>query len=113
MTANGAALHALSFKMWHSLISSGLAQLNHEGLQLRRYYVLPNHLAMYIARQFTRASLQEIGREFGDRHHTTVLHSIGKIEKLRHSVSGLWTVLHATRVLSSDCSDGHISFKGP
>ena len=40
---------------------------------------------MYIARQLTEASLQEIAREFGGRHHTTVLHSINKIEEMRRS----------------------------
>jgi hypothetical protein len=40
---------------------------------------------MYIARQLTGASLEEIGREFGGRHHTTALHCIRKIEKLRCS----------------------------
>jgi DnaA-like protein len=49
----------------------------------RRAYVLPRQIAMYIARQLTGASLQEIGREFGGRHHTTVLHSINKIEMRR------------------------------
>jgi chromosomal replication initiator protein len=37
---------------------------------------------MYIARQLSGAALQEIGREFGGRHHTTVLHSINRIERL-------------------------------
>ena len=41
----------------------------------RRAYVLPRQLAMYIVRQLTGASIEEIGRVFGDRHHTTVLHS--------------------------------------
>lgn len=48
----------------------------------RRPYVLPRQLAMYIARRLTRATLQEIGREFGGRHHTTVLPAIHKIEAL-------------------------------
>jgi hypothetical protein len=49
----------------------------------RRAYVLPRQLAMYIARQLTGATLEEIGRQFGGRHHTTVLHSINKIERIR------------------------------
>jgi hypothetical protein len=49
----------------------------------RRSYVLPRQLAMYIARHLTGASLEEIGREFGDRHHSTVLHSINRIETMR------------------------------
>ena len=40
---------------------------------------------MYVARQVTAASLQEIGQQFGGMHHTTVLHSINKIEELRRS----------------------------
>jgi chromosomal replication initiator protein len=40
---------------------------------------------MYIARQFTGASLKEIGRELGNRHHSTTLHSIRKIEEMRRS----------------------------
>jgi len=44
---------------------------------------------MYIARQLTGASLQEIGREFGGRHYNTVLHSIDKIEEVRRSDKAL------------------------
>ena len=51
----------------------------------RRAYVLPRQLAMYITRRLTGASLQEIGLEFGNRHHTTVLHSIKKIDQVRRS----------------------------
>jgi hypothetical protein len=58
----------------------------------RRAYVLPRQIAMYIVRQLTGASLQEIGREFGGRHHSTVLHSINKIEAMRCSDKALhWT----------------------
>ena len=55
----------------------------------RRSYVLPRQIAMYIARQATGASLKEIGREFGGRHHSTVLHSINKIEALRRTDEAL------------------------
>jgi hypothetical protein len=51
----------------------------------RREYVLPRQIAIYVARQLTNATLQEIGREFGGRHHTTTLHSIRKIEEMRQS----------------------------
>ena len=44
---------------------------------------------MYIARQHTGASLQEIGREFGGRHHSTVLHSINKIDAMRRTDEAL------------------------
>jgi hypothetical protein len=55
----------------------------------RREYVLPRQIAMYVARQLTNATLQEIGREFGGRHHTTVLHSINRIEEIRRSDGAL------------------------
>jgi len=43
----------------------------------------PRQVAMYLAKQLTTASLPQIGREFGGKHHTTVLHSIRKIERER------------------------------
>jgi chromosomal replication initiator protein len=45
----------------------------------------PRQIAMYLTKQLTQASLPEIGRQFGGKHHTTVLHSINKIESLRRS----------------------------
>jgi chromosomal replication initiator protein len=43
----------------------------------------PRQVAMYICKQVTGLSLPQIGREFGGKHHTTVLHSIRKIDSLR------------------------------
>jgi len=45
----------------------------------------PRQVAMYLVKQLTSASLPEIGRQFGGKHHTTVLHSINKIDILRRS----------------------------
>lgn len=45
----------------------------------------PRQIAMYMVKQLTSASLPEIGRQFGGKHHTTVLHSIHKIDTLRHT----------------------------
>jgi len=45
----------------------------------------PRQVAMYLVKQLTSASLPEIGRQFGGKHHTTVLHSINKIDALRRS----------------------------
>ena len=43
---------------------------------------LPRQICMYLCKKLTGASLPQIGREFGDKHHTTVLHSINKINQL-------------------------------
>ncbi len=48
-----------------------------------RSIVYPRQIAMYLAKHLTEASLPEIGRQFGGKHHTTVLHSVEKIEALR------------------------------
>jgi chromosomal replication initiator protein len=45
----------------------------------------PRQVAMYLVKQLTSASLPEIGRQFGGKHHTTVLHSINKIEQMRRN----------------------------
>lgn len=51
--------------------------------------VLPRQIAMYLARTLTGRSLPHVGRMFGGRDHTTVLHAVRKIEKLRESDSKL------------------------
>jgi len=43
----------------------------------------PRQICMYLCKRLTGASLPQIGREFGNKHHTTVLHSVNKIEELR------------------------------
>src|SRR5438876_2123005 len=45
--------------------------------------VMPRQIAMYLCKLLTRASLPEIGRSFGGKHHSTVIHSIRKVEELR------------------------------
>ncbi|MFP5263881.1 MAG: chromosomal replication initiator protein DnaA [Blastocatellia bacterium] len=47
-----------------------------------RSIAVPRQVAMYLCKTLTRASLPEIGREFGGKHHTTVLHSVNKISDL-------------------------------
>jgi len=55
----------------------------------------PRQIAMYLAKELTPASLPEIGRHFANKHHTTVLHSIQKIEKLRQHDSDLNRLIHS------------------
>lgn len=61
--------------------------------------VLPRHVIMYLARKMTLQSLPEIGRRLGDRDHTTILHGIRRITKLRETDSSLSedidTIAHA------------------
>jgi chromosomal replication initiator protein len=44
---------------------------------------MPRQIAMYLCKTLTNASLPEIGKSFGGKHHSTVIHSIRKIEHLR------------------------------
>ena len=44
---------------------------------------MPRQVAMYLCKSLTRSSLPEIGRSFGGKHHSTVIHSIRKVEDLR------------------------------
>ncbi len=61
-----------------------------------RAVAFPRQIAMYLARQLTHSSLAEIGRAFGGKDHTTVLHAVDKLQKLleedpklRKTVDGL------------------------
>ncbi len=47
-----------------------------------RQIAVPRQVAMYLCKRLTKHSFPEIGREFGGKHHTTVIHSVEKIEDL-------------------------------
>ena len=59
-----------------------------------RAIVYPRQIAMYLAKHLTEASLPEIGRQFGGKHHTTVLHSVEKIDESRKSDKDLNRLLN-------------------
>ena len=59
----------------------------------------PRQIAMYVCKELTSLSLPQIGREFGGKHHTTVLHSIRKIAGLRKSDGPLSSSI--TKILKS------------
>jgi chromosomal replication initiator protein len=59
-----------------------------------RAIVYPRQIAMYLAKHLTEASLPEIGRQFGGKHHTTVLHSVEKIEQVRKTDKDLNRLLN-------------------
>ena len=56
-----------------------------------RAIAVPRQVAMYLCRKLTTASLPEIGRAFGGKHHTTVLHAIKKIADERRRDADLDT----------------------
>ena len=49
---------------------------------------MPRQVAMYLCKSLTHASLPEIGRSFGGKHHSTVIHSIRKVDDLRKKDTG-------------------------
>jgi chromosomal replication initiator protein len=59
-----------------------------------RVIVFPRQIAMYLSKHLTDASLPEIGRQFGGKHHTTVLHSVEKIEEVRKTDKDLNRMLN-------------------
>ena len=52
-----------------------------------RYLVRPRQTAIYLTKMLTSKSLPEIGREFSNRDHTTIIHSVKTIEKLKEKDS--------------------------
>ena len=56
--------------------------------------VFPRQIAMYLIKELTHSSLPEIGRMFGGKHHTTVLHSIQKIDEQRQKDADLNRLIH-------------------
>ena len=59
-----------------------------------RQIAYPRQVAMYLIKELTKSSLPEIGRMFGGKHHTTVLHSVQKIDRLRQKDPSLNKLIH-------------------
>jgi chromosomal replication initiator protein len=55
---------------------------------------MPRQVAMYLCKSLTNASLPEIGKSFGGKHHSTVIHSIRKVEDLRQRDPAFNTLIH-------------------
>jgi chromosomal replication initiator protein len=55
---------------------------------------MPRQIAMYLCKALTNASLPEIGKSFGGKHHSTVIHSIRKVEDLRQKNGDFNTVIN-------------------
>jgi chromosomal replication initiator protein len=58
-----------------------------------RHVLLPRQVAMYLCKRLTKKSYPEIAREFGGKHHTTVIHSVEKIDSLLNTDPELSTVV--------------------
>jgi len=56
---------------------------------------VPRQVAMYLCKMLTKASLPEIGREFGGKHHTTVLYSINKIKGLYENKGSFHRIINS------------------
>jgi chromosomal replication initiator protein len=59
-----------------------------------RQFSRPRQIAMYLCKKLTKHSYPEIGRAFGGKHHTTVIHSFAKIESMKSSNSDLQKLLN-------------------
>ncbi|HEY3382904.1 MAG TPA: chromosomal replication initiator protein DnaA [Vicinamibacterales bacterium] len=55
----------------------------------------PRQIAMYLCKSLTNSSLPEIGRSFGGKHHSTVIHSIKMVEKLKDNDRDFNNLLHS------------------
>jgi chromosomal replication initiator protein len=62
----------------------GLKPLQLKSKSNSRFIVHPRQIAMYVCKQMTKLSLPQIGKDFGGKHHTTVLHSIRKVESMKN-----------------------------
>lgn len=60
----------------------GISKTDLVGSKRSQNVVYPRQMAMYLARELTEMSLPSIGREFGGRDHTTVMHAMNKIQRL-------------------------------
>ncbi len=83
-----------------SIVRAVAGKFNLQAAQLkqksnRQEIARPRQVAMYLTKELTQASLPEIGRAFGGKHHTTVLHSIHKIEELRQKDPDLNRLIHS------------------
>jgi chromosomal replication initiator protein len=75
----------------------GLSVPQLKAKSVNRRFSYPRQIAMYLAKELTPASLPQIGREFGGKHHTTVLHSINKITETRERDRDLNRLLNKLR----------------
>ncbi|MBI2681321.1 MAG: chromosomal replication initiator protein DnaA [Candidatus Solibacter usitatus] len=73
----------------------GIRQLQLKEKSNTHTIVYPRQVAMFLVKELTAASLPEIGRAFGGKHHTTVIHSITRINQLRQTDPNLNRTIHS------------------
>jgi chromosomal replication initiator protein len=73
----------------------GIRQIQLKEKSNTRTIVYPRQVAMFLVKELTAASLPEIGRAFGGKHHTTVIHSITRIHQLRQTDPNLNRTIHS------------------
>lgn len=83
-----------------SIIKAVAEKFNLQPAQLKQktnvqQIAYPRQIAMYLCKELTPASLPEIGRHFNGKHHTTVLHSVQKIDKQRQRDAELNRIIHS------------------
>jgi chromosomal replication initiator protein len=69
------------------------------GPKRQRTIARPRQIAMYLSKSLTTRSLPDIGRRFGGRDHTTIMHGVRKVEELRATDSQLAEDLELLRRL--------------
>jgi len=82
--SRGAEENAISIPMIQKLVAD-YYKITVDDLRARsnvRQVLLPRQVAMYLCKHFTKKSFPEIARHFGGKHHTTVIHSVEKIDRL-------------------------------
>jgi chromosomal replication initiator protein len=66
-----------------------------QGKERQRSIALPRHVAMYLARKCTKLSLEEVGRYYGGRDHTTVMHAMKTVENRMRKDTEFWGVIQS------------------
>lgn len=80
----------------------GMRHIEMQSTRRQRVLSRPRHIAMYLSRELTPRSLPEIGRMFGNRDHTTVLHACRQIRKLAEQDRELAATVDALRTALTD-----------
>ena len=87
MTCSGREERAVTIDMIQKFVAE-YYQLKMVDLRSRnnsKSVAMPRQVAMYLCKSLTNASLPEIGKSFGGKHHSTVIHSIRKVEQMRQN----------------------------